>query len=133
MQKQKYLIDWHISDYAGRRKGDVLNFQNEKLSHCKKLTAWVRFGKHLVRYADVLWFAGYDKKNYSLPPINDIKILFENFLNYKPILEIVKDAENYTNENYLRWFYSNIHGISRNQVDNLTDDFIEKYFNKDFS
>jgi hypothetical protein len=128
MQKQKFLIDWHISDYAGRRKGDIEIFQDEKLSHCKKLTAWVRFGKHLIRYVDVLWYVGYDERNYMLPEIKDLKILFENFLNYRPILEIVKEAENYSNENYIRWFYANLKQISRKEVDSLTDDYLKDYF-----
>lgn len=128
MYKEIFIEKWHISDYSGRRSGDVYLFQGEKLSLCEKLREWVRWGKYLIRYKDILWFCGYEKQNYIRPTFKEIILLFEEYVKDKPLFDLCKKAEKFTEEKRKRWYYSKVHQISKKELDLILDDEIDKYF-----
>lgn len=130
MENEIFISKWHISDYSGRRCGEMTLFQGEKLSLCEKLMEWIRWGKYLIRYKDILWFCGYEKQNYTRPTLSELKGLFEKYIKDKPLLELCEDAENFSGQKRKRWFYAKIHQISKQELDLISDDDIEKYYDK---
>lgn len=131
MKKETFITEWHISEYEGRRSGDVVLFQGKKLSQCKKLRAWIRWDKYLIRYYDILWFAGYEGSEFLLKPISELKAMLDNYIKDYPILKLINDAENFTKDFRHRWFYAKIHGISKAELGIISDDTIYKYFETD--
>jgi len=105
MENEIFISKWHISDYAGRRSGEVFLFQGKKLALCEKLREWVRWGEFLIRYKDILWFCGYEKQNYLRPSFEEVKFLFEKYIGEKPLYELCKRAEQFSGQQRKRWFY----------------------------
>ena len=128
MKKEILIHKWDSGDYEGMRSGKVVLFQGKKLSHCKKLRAWIRWDKYLIRYYDLLWFCGFEGSEFLLPGIDELKIILEKYIKDYPIQKLSEDAEKFTCEFRMRWFYAKIKGISKNELDLITDKSIENYF-----
>ena len=124
---EKYILEWQISDYKGRRGGEIVTFQNKKLSLCKGLTAWCRLDKYLIRFYDVLWFAGYEDEELFEISINELLQLFEKYINDFDIIKMCKNAEKFTT-NKERFFYGRVNSLSKSELDKISDEIILKYF-----
>ena len=129
MEKEVFIVKWHILDYSGRRCGNGFMFQNEQVFKCEKLTQWIRWGKFLIRYRDILWFSGNSQKIDSNPTLDYLEFIFNKFLIDKPLIEFCKTSENFTEEHKKRYYYSRIKNLSKKELDLITDSEIEKFLN----
>ena len=135
MRKEIFIHKWEISDYSGRRCGKIVLFQGKKFSFCKKLTAWIRFDKYLIRWYDILWFAGFEGEEYGIKEsgIDNLLDKFNQYIGENEIIKFVKEVEDFaSNDNRFRWFYAKAHNLSKKELDKLSDEFIMGEFNKQY-
>ena len=118
-------------DYEGRARGEKVFFQGRKLSFCNKLTAWVKYDKYLIRYYDILWFAGYTGEDFRLPDnIEYIKELFIKYIGEKDIIQLANEYDKYKISNKMRNFYGRFNNISKYDLDKISDHKINDFFTK---
>ena len=131
MGKLVYVISkFHRNEYAAWRDGERVKFQSKVLSKCKHLTSWIRVDNYLIRFEELLWYAG--MKLEEIPhtcEILELKNLFELHIKDKPILELCQEIEDYGNNNKMRWFYARTRCLTKREIDKLSDEFIEQELN----
>lgn len=121
---------WHISDYAGRRAVESIEFQGKDLSFCKKLYHWIRWGKMLIRHEELLWFSGCEKDELSKDDISisALKDLFEKHIDCG-LEQRVLEAQEFIEKYDFRWHYAKNKGLSKRQLDMVSDETINEFFN----
>ena len=59
-----FIVEWHISDYAGRRETSMCSegtINGEHVYACKKLNSWFRLGKYLIKHDVANYLLGLTK------------------------------------------------------------------------
>ena len=61
---ETFIIEWQISDYAGRRNKNIVSkgtINGEHIYACEKLTTWSRLGKYLIKHDFANYLLGITK------------------------------------------------------------------------
>lgn len=75
-----FIVEWHISDYAGRRETSMRSedtINGEHVYACKKLTSWFRLGKYLIKHDVANYLLGLTKhmsKRYFMHNVKDFEL-----------------------------------------------------------
>ena len=129
-KNNNYIQEWNRSNSMAYRSGKIVVFQKQKLSFCKKLSHWIRWGKYVIRIDDVLWFAGYDESestDFKEKGIDFFKEILQKYIGEKPYDDVAKEAEKYS---YRRWLYAKFNNLSKAEMDDVTDVQIDEYVKK---
>ena len=120
---ENIILKWHISDYDGRRTGKEVVFQNKTMTLCKRLTSWIRLDNYLVKWHFLLWFCGYNGIQFleEENKIDELLKLFISHVGSEDVYSLAKKAEEYTRDNKLRWFHSQVHHLSKKEADEVEE------------